>query len=195
MTTRPGNAIMQPVLVGDVTTVVLGLDLSLVRTGVALIVPPTLTTWNLSPGDKLRGVARLSWYRDKIRGLIDDVHPGKVVIEGYAFARPNQAHQIGELGGVVRLALMDWGGQWYEVPPASMKKFVTGMGNAKKNVIPLHLYKRWKLEVEQEDQADATGLAMMGLCHQDPDADGWAKYQVEQMDKMVNKSLVRHRSR
>lgn len=50
----------------------------------------------------------------------------------------------------------------YLVAPTSLKKFLTGKGNAKKEDMKLHVYKRWGKECETNDEADAYSLMMLG---------------------------------
>ena len=110
----------------------------------------------------LRGSARLDWFYDQmIRELATEI-PTLVVLEGYAYARPNQQAAIGELGGVVRLALHKWGGDWVVVPPSSLKKFVTGKGNAPKDRVMMEAYKRFEIDVPTTDETEALCLALMG---------------------------------
>ncbi len=142
----------------------LGLDLSLNSTGVAEISETHLEHYRWRPPEDMRGAERLAWYDKKITMLLHGCSYTAVVIEGYAYGRSNRAHQAGELGGVIRLALWrNRPGAVYVVAPSTHKKFVTGHGGSPKALIPLHLFKRWGLTVEQEDEADAVGLALMGV--------------------------------
>lgn len=95
------------------TTTIIGLDLSLTGTGVAVCTRSDLigdVTWDvqkiLTKG--LNNTARLRTIRDTILRIIDVWNPAAVYLEGYAYGRPNQAHQVGELGGVVRVALDEY---------------------------------------------------------------------------------------
>lgn len=153
--------------------IVAGLDPSLTSFGVALVSVDGVRSKALSP--KQTGVARLAWFRDQLFDAItvlEDVDSGApfqqvwvpdlVVVEGYAYGKGAQAHQIGELGGVVRLALHDAGLPWVEVPPAKLKKFVTGKGNAKKDTVRLEAFKRFGFEARTVDEVEAVCLALMG---------------------------------
>jgi crossover junction endodeoxyribonuclease RuvC len=85
-----------------------------------------------------------------------------VLLEGYAYAAQNQAHQIGELGGVIRRMLHKRMQRWIEVAPSQVKKFAAGKGNAKKDLIIMQVYKRWGVEFTNSDEADAFVLAKIG---------------------------------
>lgn len=142
----------------------IGLDPSLTSFGVSILNEDYLTSWVWKPHKDCRGAERLSWFFDHLVELMRDFSTTQaIVFEGYAFSRPNQAHQIGELGGLVRLASYLSCRPMYEVQPNTLKKFVTGSGVGGKSPIALNLYKRWGFDVEQEDMADATGLAVLGL--------------------------------
>ena len=51
--------------------------------------------------------------------------------------------------------------QIYEVAPTALKKFVTGKGNAPKDAMMMHAFKRWGFTAATNHQADAFGLAMI----------------------------------
>jgi len=114
---------------------------------------------------KLRGVERLLYIEDKLNDLCMKQLGGLVVIEGYSFGSQGRAiFQIGELGGVIRRYLHLMEIPWVEVAPASLKKFVTGKGNTKKEHMMMHVLKRWGVECNNNNEADAFGLAMIGEC-------------------------------
>ncbi|MGH7470350.1 MAG: hypothetical protein ACRENP_20600 [Longimicrobiales bacterium] len=149
--------------------IILALDLSLTRTGYAtpeggcgVLVPPR----NCSDG-----VRRLQWFRDRTRDLARITRAQLVVIEGYAFGQArgtSQLHSAGELGGVVRLALFDAGIPFVDVPPASLKKFATGKGNAPKELILVETVKRLAYQGSDHNECDALWLRLMALRRYDP---------------------------
>lgn len=136
---------------------ILALDASLTSTGWALEgLCGTLKT-------KLRGTERLVWIRDQVLDLARDVD--LVVIEGYAYARANQAHQMGELGGVLRVALHEAGIPLAIVSPNSRAKYATGTGNAKKEHVLVEAVRRLDYRGSSNDEADALWLWYMALDH------------------------------
>jgi Holliday junction resolvasome RuvABC endonuclease subunit len=144
----------------------LGIDASLTSTGIALLDDNWLTTWREKP--KTMGSLRLDHYDRVMTGLLSrECRPDVVCLEGYAYGRSNKAHAIGELGGLIRLHLWRSGIPYCIVPPPTLKKFVTGKGSGPKQPMSLHLFKRWGVSVEEEDEADAAGLAFMVMygCH------------------------------
>lgn len=160
---------------------IVGIDASLTSTGIAVIDTETKTYTIQS---KKKGAARLSEIRDSVLNEIKDAD--LVVIEGYAFARPNQAHQIGELGGVLRVMMYENGIKWIEIPPPRAKKFVTGKGNSQKDLIMQQVYKRWGVECETSDEADAFVLAKIGQALLG-DRDNLTTFQLEVISEIEGK--------
>lgn len=138
-------------------------DLSLTGTGVALYRNGEITTelWQ----SKLKGVARLAELDSKIRSFLLREYPAYVGVEGYSFGSKNsRAHSIGEWGGIAKMAIRSRPRiQAFLASPATVKKFISGRGDASKSEIPLHLYKRYGIDKGQEDEADAaSGSILIG---------------------------------
>jgi Holliday junction resolvasome RuvABC endonuclease subunit len=111
-------------------TKIMGLDLSLTSTGVSI---GGLTT---SIRSKNKGSERLLEIRNEILALAQEAGVQIVAIEGYSYAsRHSQAHSIGELGGVVRVALRELGVTVVVIPPTCRAKFATGKGNSGKSEV------------------------------------------------------------
>lgn len=82
-----------------------------------------------------------------------------VAMEGYAFGS-QMANMLGELGGMVKLSLLDFGIYPLIVPPTNLKKYVTGKGNGiSKSQILMHVYKKWDAEFSDDNAADSYALA------------------------------------
>ncbi len=138
---------------------VIGLDLSLTGTGIA-------TNYGTATiHSKARGMERLAHIRDQVLSvLIPDVEH-LFVIEGYSMGTARQsshAHGLGELGGVIRLALWEAGVGYLDCPPACLKRYACGRGNAPKEEVLIAAVKRGA-DVRDNNQADAFFLRAMGL--------------------------------
>ena len=85
----------------------------------------------------------------------------------------------------------------YEVTPGGLKKFVTGKGSGPKGPVMLGIYKRFGLTVENEDECDATALALIGMYMNSPDKQrDMTVPQREAFDKVnVIRPVVRRRAR
>lgn len=142
-------------------------DLSLTATGWArsLDSAPTLgAAWESGVlKSKHKGAARLWDLLNQIVriGRVADL----VILEGYAHAASYQAHQMGELGGVVRLGFLQAKVPVVVVPPTKLKAFATGTGGGKKERIFAECIRRLGYEGHSEDEADAIWLLQMGLHH------------------------------
>lgn len=84
-----------------------------------------------------------------------------VAIEGYAFGS-QMANMLGELGGVVKLALKGHGVYPLIIPPTTLKKYVTGKGTGiPKSQMLLHAYKKWGVEFGDDNACDSFALARL----------------------------------
>jgi len=78
-----------------------------------------------------------------------------ICMEDYSFDKPYQAHQLGELGGVVKAFLRLKGYPYLSTSPGTIKKYVSGKGNTPKDLIPMFVSKKFKIEPMGGDAADA----------------------------------------
>jgi hypothetical protein len=154
--------------------IVVAFDLSLTSTGVA----DRNGTRRIRP--KTAGVERLAEVRDAVlsachphRSFDDQMNcavagrclnrPDLVVLEGYSYASGNKAHDVGELGGVVRLALHEAGIAFHAVSPSTIKIAACGKGNASKDDVLLAAVRRLDYAGNSKDEADALWLYRIAL--------------------------------
>ena len=90
-----------------------------------------------------------------------DVH---IFLEGYSFNSKFGGEKLGEYGGILRWHLVEFDTTLTEVSPATLKKFVTGKGGAKKEMMMLKVNTTWGYEPRGNDDADAYGLWRLGRC-------------------------------
>ena len=85
-------------------------------------------------------------------------------IEGPSYAS-NGAFvlQMGALHYMIRLMLKRAKIDFKVVAPGTLKKFVTGNGRAKKDLMLLKVYKKWGVEFNDDNLADAYSLARFAL--------------------------------
>jgi len=87
-----------------------------------------------------------------------------VYIEGPSFASSGQfVLQMGALHYYLRIFLLKNNTNFKVIAPGTLKKFVTGSGKGKKELILLKTFKKWGVEFENNNLADAYGLARMAL--------------------------------
>ena len=170
-----------------------GLDPSLTSFGVAATSAVdgevrSRRSWALQPPEGVKGVDRLAWFRSRLGDLFEPVAGLNVLvaIEDYAFSRgASHAHGLGEIGGVSRLLLFDRSLPFTEIKPTSLKKFVTGKGNAPKDVVRLEAYKRFDLEAVTSDEVEAGCLSLMVLASKGLVDFGLPKANMESLSKVV----------
>jgi Holliday junction resolvasome RuvABC endonuclease subunit len=140
---------------------VVGLDLSLSAPALALVQPPDAPVGWVMGGPKigsLRGAHRLARIAEDVGDAVKEFRPDIVAIEGYSFGSVQQAHHIGELGGVVRYVLHVAGIQYEEIPPGRWRKQLFGR-NVAKDEVRHEAFKRYGIEFESLDVLEAWCVA------------------------------------
>ena len=87
-----------------------------------------------------------------------------VYIEGPSFSSNGLfALQMGALHYYFRFFLLKKKCKYKIIPPTSLKKFITGRGTAKKELMLLKVYKKWGIEFSDNNLCDAYSLARFAL--------------------------------
>lgn len=163
---------------------VMGLDLSLSQSGWAVDGGSDLSYGVIKAG-ALRGAERLVYIRRRVYDLVQRYGPGLLVIEGYAFGARGRLADIGELGGVVRVLLHVLRLPYIVVAPTLCKKFVTGSGSAGKDAMMMYCLKHGWAETQNNNEADAVGLAKFGRCFAGVSEASWSKVQRDVVEKFL----------
>lgn len=165
---------------------VVGIDPSLTATGVAW--SDGLTEVIKWPGT---GTARLvsiySTVSDWFDGGLFVGARGLVLIEGLSFGSKGSAISgQAELGAVMRLAFAHCCVDTIVVPPATLKKYATGKGNANKDLVRDAARDRLGLPAGvTSDECDAAFLRCIGLALlDDPAAPAMPKSHLVALDKL-----------
>lgn len=145
---------------------VVGLDLSITCTGIAGNDPDGGEGWAtvVKPSAKMRGHERLQYLRTAIldRTLDADL----VVVEGPAFGAKGAAyHQLAGMWWLITHALWVRGDKVAIAPPANVKRYATGKGNAGKDDIMREVARRFAWFHGDNNAADALILAALGTDH------------------------------
>lgn len=114
-----------------------------------------------------KGIARVQSIGQECMMIVAKHKPDLVITEGYGFANKHTLVTLVEIGTAIRLGLHINNIPWGIVAPNTLKKFVTGKGNAKKDVMMLACYKQWKFE-GTDNECDAFGLAALGAYSANP---------------------------
>jgi crossover junction endodeoxyribonuclease RuvC len=160
--------------------IVVGIDPSLTSTGIVVLrhgeIEKALTTKN---EPKLGTLKRVKKIGDKIFDIINNLTndaeteweaPALIVIEGFSYGSKGRGvFDIAYLGWRIREELERYRTEddvpWLEVSPAQLKQFATGKGNANKEIVLQQVYKRWGVELTDNNQADAYVLAQIGRAY------------------------------
>jgi crossover junction endodeoxyribonuclease RuvC len=143
-----------------------GIDASLTGSGICRLQDGVAScdTVKTTPKTAETDLERYIYIADRIMAEIPD-NTQMVCMEDYYTPRnPAQMGAAIVLIAVdthIRIRLFQRGIPFIIVSPTTLKKFVTGKGGGSKDVIIMHLYKRYGLEFSDNNQADSFGLAVM----------------------------------
>jgi Holliday junction resolvasome RuvABC endonuclease subunit len=139
---------------------ILGVDLSLTSTGLALIedeeVIKTMAVTSKSSED---WDVRRERIRKHVLRLAEDAD--LIGLENYSYGSQFAKEIAGELGGINRLALIeqDTDRNIILIAPTQVKKFVALHGRSSKDEVQAEVEKKYDVELDSDDEADALGLA------------------------------------
>lgn len=147
-----------------------GIDQSLTGFGLALVTYSN-TEWRYAASvysSPNRGVDRLQdiavFLRDAlVKAESDGLHIQDIAMEATVRSSPS-ASVLGELSGIVKMTLLEHaptpGRYPLQVPPSTLKKYLTNKGNATKKDILLSMERDGGVVMNNDNAADALGLAM-----------------------------------
>lgn len=141
-----------------------GLDLSTKRVGIATgsgdLVSVTAHAGAADPYRRLHELTREISRVFQVR----PPRPDLVVLEDYSLNSPGRIAlvRLGEIGGIVRTWLWEHDIPFRTVPPASIKRFATGNGNADKPTMIARAVELGAAGSANEDEADAWHARRMG---------------------------------
>jgi len=154
--------------------ITVGLDLSLAKTGICIIQEGGILLYSgliksKPSGDSyLAETKRIVKIAEEIVQKIDEYcpneAPGLVVIEAQAFMARNTSAitQIAGLSHLVRTLLAEFQWKCILVAPSSLKKYITGKGNADKNIVMMEIFKQYGHTFMEDNTADSFGLSAVG---------------------------------
>lgn len=119
----------------------------------------------ISKDGELDHLKRIILIEQRIEKILKQFKVTQVGIEGYAFAkgRAGMVFQIGELGGLVKTMLRKNNYPFTIIPPTSLKSYIAGNGHAQKEEIQAAVLRRFGLSFDDDNEADAFGLAQLVL--------------------------------
>jgi Holliday junction resolvasome RuvABC endonuclease subunit len=119
---------------------------------------------NVTTNGQLDDLKRIIGIKNRIKFILKNHKVTKVAIEGYSMgSRKGQIFNIAELGGLVKCMLYEEKYDFSIIPPKSLKSYITGNGNAEKEEMQHAILKKYFLTFEDNNEADAFGLAVLLL--------------------------------
>lgn len=145
--------------------IIAGVDPSLQKTGLIILNSKgQVLHEELIKPKNLKGIERLQYIRDRLIHLLKEHQVTIVAIESYSFgSRGRATFSLGELGGVLRLALLDYNYNFFDVSPSSLKSFIAENGAADKVMMKEAVKIKYRLIISEDNICDAYSLARMTL--------------------------------
>jgi len=112
---------------------------------------------------KNKGMQRLGDIGGCIIDMLKQFNPDLIGLEGYSFGSKFNHEITYSVGTVIRYFLWQSEYDYTVIPPSTLKKFVTGKGNSKKDLMLLGVYKNWGYDTTDDNLSDAYGLALCTL--------------------------------
>lgn len=112
---------------------------------------------------KHKGMQRLGDIGGCIIDMLKTYKPDLVALEGYSFGSKFNHEIMYSIGTVIRYFLWQSEYDYKVIPPSTLKKFVTGKGNSKKDLMLLGVYKNWGFDTTDDNLSDAYGIALCTL--------------------------------
>lgn len=149
--------------------IIIGIDPSLVHTGLCRLTEGKIKDKKsdlLAIKSKAEGTSIASRF-PRMHKIVEQVidfciekKPDLLVIEGYAFRAKGRVFDLGEFGGLLREALLSINTPIIEIEPTKLKKFITGKGRCEKEEMMVEVFKRYKLDFDDDNLCDAFSLAI-----------------------------------
>lgn len=118
--------------------------------------------------DYKNSMERIFYIIENIQKMID-TEPKEIdlfLIEDYFIGRGRGSSSIDliELGSIVRSWIYQNGGLFVTAVQSQLKKFTTGKGVGDKGLVMMKLFKKFGIETNDNNSADACSAALLGAC-------------------------------
>ena len=148
------------------TSYYVGIDPSMNSTGLIILNKSSeiVLQETISSKSKESDELRIKYIGDEIVYNIQKFNTiSNVCIEGISYGSSGRGvAQQAALNFYIRILLINYDIQYVVCPPTTLKKFVTGKGQCKKDLMMLKTYKKWGVEFDNSDLCDAYCLARYG---------------------------------
>jgi len=146
-----------------------GIDPSLTGTGLTILdkdfecVKQQLICTTKRNGDIQDIEHRLIYITKQLEVLLEYKSDIKLIlIEGLSYnSKGESGAQLAALHYFIRIWLLQHDLTYDVAPPTTLKKFVSGKGNCKKEIMIKEIYKKWGVDFNDNNLADSYGLARL----------------------------------
>lgn len=146
--------------------IVVGIDPSIVATGLVVLMDGHIADRAVIGGKGTDIVIRVRTVRQQVEALVSKWEPEIVAIEGFSFGSQGRSvMDTGYLGYRIRESFQDNGVKYLDVAPAALKKYAAGQGNVNKPDVRMAVYKRWGIDITNDNLCDAYVLARIAEAH------------------------------
>jgi Holliday junction resolvasome RuvABC endonuclease subunit len=151
---------------------IIGLDLSITATGYCIVDEEkkmidsgVVTT---APKDFSSDIERFDKIATDIFSKVGEHCCDAAFIENYAYAARGNLARIAELNGIIKHDFFcTWslapGEKLFVVAPSTLKKYIIGKGIGEKSLILKCVLTKWGVDIDNDNIADAYGLARVGV--------------------------------
>jgi Holliday junction resolvasome RuvABC endonuclease subunit len=146
-----------------------GIDQSFKHTAIVVMASPHDYKVYSIKGKGRNSLEKLKGIRGEIQHIFFSMETLDIrwcFIEGGAFKSSGPIFSLGQLSGLILGLLMEHKIPIKEIPPSRLKKFITEHGNATKEVMMREIGNRFGEHFNDDNVADAYGLALMGYFYE-----------------------------
>lgn len=143
----------------------IGMDFAFAKSGLSIIDESAniISEGVIVTSSKYSDEERLIQILD-VLNKIDQEEIKSVYLEGLSYGSQGKSvSQIGAVHYLTRIFLYKNKINYKIISPSELKKFITGKGNAKKDLMLLNIYRKFGIAYEDDNLADAYSLARMAL--------------------------------
>lgn len=146
---------------------ILGIDQSLTDTGICILTENDhkLLSIKTKPDKSEFGdLNRCRYIRNEIGKILSNNNFDLIVLEGFSYgSKGRKLFTIAALGFFIRDVLVNENNKILIPTPGQLKKFVAGKGKGvEKAVMMMKTLSKWGVEISNNNQCDAFGLAKLG---------------------------------
>lgn len=144
----------------------LGLDLSLTATGLIVIneKEEIIESELISTKSSEEIENRILFISNKVLSIVEKYPGCTIKMEGLSFGSSSSSMlELAALHYYIRISLKLKLLNYEVVPPTVLKKFLTGKGQAKKELMLLYVFKKYGIEFQDNNLCDAYTLSRYGM--------------------------------